>query len=302
MATQAEIKQRNLESSILYLQQEHSTTLKGLHEEIQLLQKKNSELTFQVAMFSTSTSEEGALRKKVEILQHDLKDLKVSNNEYDEQLTKKDRKISVLEQQLRAQEKKFADELKTFKSRFKSAHAELDAKSANIAQLTHQLHTARKELMLRESQSPDLLVHQPAPPKESAPRSGIGRRIRKNIISADFQDKRPHSSSSSGSSSRDLLEPVLHPPPDPTPFLPRRSSGPKDLAVHIKKKQDPLPPILPHTLSAEHSKSNLRHHALGRVKLTTDPRGKDHVVKLAVDHMPGSDVWRQAESKSAENR
>jgi hypothetical protein len=47
MATQAEIKQRNLESSILYLQQEHSNTLKGLHEEIQQLQKKNSGMNLQ---------------------------------------------------------------------------------------------------------------------------------------------------------------------------------------------------------------------------------------------------------------
>jgi hypothetical protein len=235
----------------------------------------------------------------VEVLEHDLKDLKSSNNEVCENITKKDRKISVLEQQLRAQEKKFADEFKGFKVRFKSTQAELDAKSANIAQLTHQLHTARKELMLRESQSPDLVLHHPTPPRESAPRSSTVRRIRKNIISVDLKDKRPHSGSSSGSSGRDLHEPLFHPMPDPTPFLPCKSLGQKDLAVQIKK-QEPLPPILSHPLSAEHSKSKLSHHALGRVHLAPDSRGKGHVVKLAVDHMPGTDAWRQADSKSAE--
>lgn len=44
MATMAAsaVKQVNLESSILFMQQEHAATLKGLHEEIQKLQKRCS--------------------------------------------------------------------------------------------------------------------------------------------------------------------------------------------------------------------------------------------------------------------
>lgn len=38
--TQEAIHKRNLESSILFMQQEHAATLKALHEEIQKLQKK----------------------------------------------------------------------------------------------------------------------------------------------------------------------------------------------------------------------------------------------------------------------
>ena len=33
---------RSLESSVLYLQQQHAETLRGLHEEIRNLQKRNS--------------------------------------------------------------------------------------------------------------------------------------------------------------------------------------------------------------------------------------------------------------------
>lgn len=40
MATEAAVHKRNLESSILFMQQEHATTLKALHEEIQKLQKR----------------------------------------------------------------------------------------------------------------------------------------------------------------------------------------------------------------------------------------------------------------------
>jgi coiled-coil domain-containing protein 92 len=42
MATQEAIHKRNLESSILFMQQEHAATLKALHEEIKKLQKKCS--------------------------------------------------------------------------------------------------------------------------------------------------------------------------------------------------------------------------------------------------------------------
>jgi len=36
------MKQRNLDSAILFMQQEHAETLKGLHEEISSLQKRCS--------------------------------------------------------------------------------------------------------------------------------------------------------------------------------------------------------------------------------------------------------------------
>jgi len=42
MTTQAAAHQRNLESAILFMQQEHANTLKGLHDEIRNLQKKYS--------------------------------------------------------------------------------------------------------------------------------------------------------------------------------------------------------------------------------------------------------------------
>ena len=42
------MKQKNLESSILFMQQEHSNTLKGLHEEIHKLQQKCSGKLFRI--------------------------------------------------------------------------------------------------------------------------------------------------------------------------------------------------------------------------------------------------------------
>ena len=42
MSSQEAIYKRNMESNILFMQQEHAATLKALHEEIQKLQKKCS--------------------------------------------------------------------------------------------------------------------------------------------------------------------------------------------------------------------------------------------------------------------
>jgi hypothetical protein len=42
MTSQAAIHKRNLDSAILFMQQEHAETLKGLHKEIENLQKKCS--------------------------------------------------------------------------------------------------------------------------------------------------------------------------------------------------------------------------------------------------------------------
>ena len=52
-------RQKSLQSSILFMQEEHAKTLKALHSEIQHLQKKCSELTFSVAMGTTSSPQEG---------------------------------------------------------------------------------------------------------------------------------------------------------------------------------------------------------------------------------------------------
>ena len=45
-----EMRKRSLESSILWMQQEHANTLKGLHEEISRLQKKCSGLVMILLM------------------------------------------------------------------------------------------------------------------------------------------------------------------------------------------------------------------------------------------------------------
>lgn len=52
-------RQQSFQSSILFIQEQHTETLKSLHDEIQKLQKRCSELTFQLAMETTSSPQEG---------------------------------------------------------------------------------------------------------------------------------------------------------------------------------------------------------------------------------------------------
>ena len=52
-------RQRSMQSNIMFIQEEHAKTLKALHEEIRRLQTKCSELTFSVAMGTTSSPQEG---------------------------------------------------------------------------------------------------------------------------------------------------------------------------------------------------------------------------------------------------
>jgi len=50
MSNQEAIHKRNLESSILFMQQQHAATLKALHEEIQKLQKKCTGIFFLISI------------------------------------------------------------------------------------------------------------------------------------------------------------------------------------------------------------------------------------------------------------
>jgi hypothetical protein len=52
MEMEAAVHKRNLESSILFMQQDHATTLKALHDEIQKLQKKCTGKINAVTLFS----------------------------------------------------------------------------------------------------------------------------------------------------------------------------------------------------------------------------------------------------------
>lgn len=137
-----------LESSVLFIQQEHAKTLKALHEEIAKLQKKCTELSFQLTMgnlaFDDDSDHLQAMKLEQELMLEkkkgqDLeKDLSVKNSELD----KMHRNFKALEN-----EKEFELKMKT--RQISSLELELENKAKTISDLMAELHSMK----LKEAES-----------------------------------------------------------------------------------------------------------------------------------------------------
>ncbi|XP_002731228.1 coiled-coil domain-containing protein 92-like [Saccoglossus kowalevskii] len=298
MMSTTETQLHNAQSSILFMQQEHSKTLQGLHVEIQKLQKKCSDLTFELAMKTTTTVDEDYYMKKIKSLEMVLRDRNIRNEEQEKDLEKKDKRMNLLEQKLKAQEKKFVDELKGQKQYIASITGELEQKSAHIAYLTTQLHQEKLRRKNRDDRSVERSENKdtkkPLPPREAAPGSGRRRLMRSTTSPVPVDSKTgtfkitPPSSAKGtsyvsngriGSGGRRLpTQPVrsdspsiLGDAPDPRPFL--VASEPTNGSVCIEMK--PSPPVLPPITALDDAEAK---HTLSRRKFRVPNR-------LAVDQI-----------------
>ncbi|XP_067686041.1 coiled-coil domain-containing protein 92-like [Haliotis asinina] len=236
MATQAAVHQRNLESSILFMQQEHATTLKCLHEEIHNLQKKCSDLTFQITMqgYGLGEPESGAKTKE---LQSQLVAEKKERIKVETEVELRDKKIKVLESELHAQKKRYLGELRSQTHTMNNLKAELEAKSNNIAYLTSELHRYKlnnkvdpgADTTIRRTQAPNYI---PTPPKDI--KSTLRRQYRRYGNADELQSRplRVASGKSSGSSRSDS--------PDIAPFLKTGEGVP---IIDKRQQTSVLPPI-----------------------------------------------------------
>lgn len=140
MAMQAAVHKRNLESSILFMQQEHATTLKALHEEIHRLQKKCTDLTFHLTMNGINIEDSGDVDSRLQVVHSQLQESQKKKNDLEKQLEEKNGRVQLLEQELRSQKKRHLDEMRNTTQIISSLKAEVEAKSNNIAFLTTELH------------------------------------------------------------------------------------------------------------------------------------------------------------------
>ncbi|XP_071509290.1 coiled-coil domain-containing protein 92-like [Diadema antillarum] len=173
MAAPIEVKLRNAESSILFMQQEHAKTLQALHQELHKLQKKCAELTFELAMKSDDvdeeqyTSEISSLKERLESKEKQCNQLSKERDSYSQ-------KCSDIELQMKEREKAYQGEISEKGQRIIVLTAELDQRSGTIAYLTTQLHQLKlKQQGHPEDQTaraePPERISSPAPPKEPAP-------------------------------------------------------------------------------------------------------------------------------------
>lgn len=223
---QARVQLQNAESSILFMQQEHAKTLQGLYAEINKLQKKCGELTFKLAMNATSSDggEVAAqVKQSLDESQKVLNDLKTENIELKGIIEVKNKRIVVLEGQLKTLDQKYIKDLSDKEANLAAVVRELEKKSDTVAYLTSQLHSTKlrqsgrhhqtrpssvkktKEIPLEAKEataevaatsyqnsstteeSTIVLSRTPVPPREGTP-SSVQRRYRRPVTSPAPQE------------------------------------------------------------------------------------------------------------------
>lgn len=223
---QARVQLQNAESSILFMQQEHAKTLQGLYAEINKLQKKCGELTFKLAMNATSSDggEVAAqVKQSLDESQKVLNDLKTENIELKGIIEVKNKRIVVLEGQLKTLDQKYIKDLSDKEANLAAVVRELEKKSDTVAYLTSQLHSTKlrqsgrhhqtrpssvkktKEIPLEAKEataegtatsyqnsstteeSTIVLSRTPVPPREGTP-SSVQRRYRRSVTSPAPQE------------------------------------------------------------------------------------------------------------------
>ncbi|XP_059175967.1 coiled-coil domain-containing protein 92-like [Physella acuta] len=319
MNTEAMFKKQNLESSILFMQQEHSTMLKALHEEINGLQKKCSDLTFQLTMQGLTVNKPGDfedhVQKEIDTSQEEISKL-------EKKLSEQISKVERLEAEARAKQKKRLDESRQQAQVVSALRAELEAKSNNIAYLTTELHKLKQKARtehpeatalgtshtgaqgpptqpghphaeashaIKKSHIPQHYI--PVPPPKDKNVFGTGRLRRSGHAKVIQQGQLLNSSRSSGSES-----------PDISPFL----QISKDELTMGPKQAPVLPPIPVSSASLTSNHSVLVHRVVSSTsqlqakKLGT--KAEAAIVTLAVENAAGSDpAWKLAhESRSSE--
>lgn len=316
MTSQAAIHKRNLDSAILFMQQEHADTLKGLHKEIENLQKKCSELTFQLNMQGiTGDFLDPSSNSKIGELEDNLKSQTQRSRQLELEIEKKEKLIKDLEIINKKQKMKYLDENRKTTQEMDRLKAESEAKANQVAYLTSELHKLKK-LQLEHSAERKAFVAEahntgtkaymtearilPIPPKEPVTlriRRGNLRHV-KPQTSQEELEKHPLRVSS-GSSSTRSDSPTIE---KAKPFL--RQDEPEH-SIEVKERH-PLPPIRS-APGVERSQSkhvyfqNMTPEAHQKRSRTIRMTTKEQEVKLlAVDQV--SDQWasRAQESHSSE--
>ncbi|XP_063050348.1 coiled-coil domain-containing protein 92 [Engraulis encrasicolus] len=140
------------QKNLLFLQQDHANTLKGLHAEIRRLQQHCTDLTYELTVKSsdpTDSSEERcrALQRRCEELEAQLREKEEENAELLRELEQKAAMMGVLEETLRERERSYMEQLKHKSQRLAVLSGELEQRASTIAYLTAQLHATKRRLL-----------------------------------------------------------------------------------------------------------------------------------------------------------
>jgi len=174
MSSETSMHQRNLDSSILFMQQEHAAILKGLHEEIAVLQKRCTDLTFQLTMNGLTIDEPGSIDTQMQEVQQELESSRTKIVTLEKNVSERDKRIERLEAEARSQRKRWLDESRAQSQTMNNLRAELEAKANNIAYLTTELHRL-KQKGRNEQQSGDQVKNTGAVLNQNQPVHSMGQ-------------------------------------------------------------------------------------------------------------------------------
>ncbi|KAF7694901.1 coiled-coil domain-containing protein 92 [Silurus meridionalis] len=251
------------QKNLLFLQQDHANTLKGLHAEIRRLQQHCTDLTYELTCRSSDPNDDGEarcmeLQRRCEKLEEQLKAKEQENSELLRELEQKNAMISVLENTIREREKKYLDELKLKSHRLAVLSGELEQRAGTIAFLTAQLHATKKRLLEGGA------AFKPAPPAEprlDSPTNGAAgkqpdtprRRMRKSLSQPLHCEYTELYRVGAADGRRIVLRDATGTMPDPAPFLQARDTPANADTQPLLRERPPIIPPITSSASPTHS-------------------------------------------------
>lgn len=215
---------QSVQRHISFLKKEQMALLRDLHLEILRLQKRCSELTHDLEMREAQSHQQEAtsreLESKCRTLESQLAERSAANAELRREVAQREALVSALRCSLRAEERRFLEELRRRSHRATVLGTELQKHTEAAAYLSCQLHAARQRL---QTPRPGPVA---AVAAESRPRRRAQRARRQPATEA--ASKGPGRDWASWARAGGLLDDA-DPMPDPALFLyarrPPRPSG-----------------------------------------------------------------------------
>ncbi|XP_030215353.1 coiled-coil domain-containing protein 92 [Gadus morhua] len=312
---------QSAQKNLLFLQQDHATTLKGLHAEIKRLQQHCTDLTYELTVRSSDPSDSSEVRgrelqRRCEELEGELKQREVENRELLRDLEQKNAMICVLENTIKEREKKYLEELKIKSHKLALLSGELEQRAGTIAYLTSQLHSTKKKLLAGSSSeaspnsSPVASCYKPTPPPTPASASAKERhapdtprrRMKKSLSQPLHPEVTEVYRLGQDGSRRPVLREAVDAMPDPTPFL-RAAREPLEPQM-MRERPALIPPIAserpPSGSSPRHSPARqhrvhvgVAHRIPHGAPPPAPPPPQVELETLAVDQVNGGKVARK---------
>ncbi|XP_067864437.1 coiled-coil domain-containing 92B [Heptranchias perlo] len=139
---------QSVQRNIVFLKGEHMDLLHGLHMEILQLQKRCTELTYELALKSSKNGQSDDCEQQEDCapIESQIREKELQNATLRKELHHKEALITALEDSMRRRERLFLEELKRRSHRMTVLNSELQKQSETAAHLSFQLHSVKQKL------------------------------------------------------------------------------------------------------------------------------------------------------------